>query len=206
MDVSRRAFLKAQAASAAAAAAGISLPAKAQNIAAGPDVQLKWSKAPCRFCGPGCGVMVGVKEGKVVATHGDMQAEVNRGLNCVKGYFLSKIMYGADRLTTPLMRMKNGRQGWGVPARFVGPGLRRNGPTVEAGAEGERADRGRHLRLGPVDHVRGLRRDQADARRLPLEQPPPQPAPLHGLGGGHVRPHLRHGRADGLLRRFRERG
>ena len=109
MDVSRRAFLKAQAANAAAAAAGISLPAQAQNIAAGPDIQLKWSKAPCRFCGTGCGVMVGVKDGKVVATHGDMQAEVNRGLNCVKGYFLSKIMYGADRLTTPLMRMKDGR-------------------------------------------------------------------------------------------------
>ena len=46
--------------------------------------------------------MVGVKDGQVVATHGDMQAEVNRGLNCVKGYFLSKIMYGDDRLTTPL--------------------------------------------------------------------------------------------------------
>ena len=50
--------------------------------------------------------MVGVKDGRVVATHGDMKAEVNRGLNCVKGYFLSKIMYGADRLTQPLMRMK----------------------------------------------------------------------------------------------------
>jgi nitrate reductase NapA len=52
--------------------------------------------------------MVAVKEGRVVATHGDMKAEVNRGLNCVKGYFLSKIMYGADRLTTPLLRMRNG--------------------------------------------------------------------------------------------------
>jgi anaerobic selenocysteine-containing dehydrogenase len=109
MDVSRRAFLKAQAASAAAAAAGIGLPVQAQNIAAGPDIQLKWSKAPCRFCGTGCGVMVGVKDGRVVATHGDMKADVNRGLNCVKGYFLSKIMYGADRLTRPLMRLKNGQ-------------------------------------------------------------------------------------------------
>src|SRR3954452_12437030 len=108
LPFSRRTFIKAQAVAAAAAVAGIDLPAKAQNIAAGPDVQLKWSKAPCRFCGTGCGVMVGVKDGKVVATHGDMQAEVNRGLNCVKGYFLSKIMYGADRLTTPLMRIKNG--------------------------------------------------------------------------------------------------
>jgi anaerobic selenocysteine-containing dehydrogenase len=30
-------------------------------------------------------------------------------MNCVKGYFLSKIMYGGDRLTKPLLRMKNGR-------------------------------------------------------------------------------------------------
>src|SRR5215210_7749361 len=109
MDLSRRAFLKAQAASAAAAAANVTLPAEAQNIPVGGNIQLKWSKAPCRFCGTGCGVMVGVKDGRVVATHGDMKAEVNRGLNCVKGYFLSKIMYGADRLTQPLLRMRNGR-------------------------------------------------------------------------------------------------
>src|SRR5690349_6087868 len=109
MDVSRRSFLKAQAAAAAASVAGVSLPASAQNLTAGEEIQLKWSKAPCRFCGTGCGVMVAVKEGKVVATHGDMQAEVNRGLNCVKGYFLSKILYGADRLTTPLLRMKDGK-------------------------------------------------------------------------------------------------
>jgi hypothetical protein len=29
--------------------------------------------------------MVGVKAGRVVATHGDMKAEVNRGLNMVSG-------------------------------------------------------------------------------------------------------------------------
>ena len=73
--------------------------------------------------------MVGVKDGRVVATHGDMQAEVNRGLNCVKGYFLSKIMYGADRLTQPLLRMRNGRfdkDGEFQPG-LLGPGLRRDG-------------------------------------------------------------------------------
>ena len=71
--------------------------------------RMKWSKAPCRFCGTGCGVNVAVKDGRVVATHGDINSEVNRGLNCVKGYFLSKIMYGEDRLTTPLLRMKDGK-------------------------------------------------------------------------------------------------
>jgi nitrate reductase NapA len=107
--INRRDLVKAHAASLAAASAGIALPAAAQPVPGGVEaLEIKWSKAPCRFCGTGCGVMVGVKDGHVVATHGDMQAEVNRGLNCVKGYFLSKIMYGADRLTTPLMRKRNG--------------------------------------------------------------------------------------------------
>ncbi|MFY0736392.1 periplasmic nitrate reductase subunit alpha [Aurantimonas sp. NFXS3] len=110
MSLNRRDLLKAQAAGVAAAAANITLPAAAQPVSGGVEtLQIKWSKAPCRFCGTGCGVMVGVKEGQVVATHGDMQAEVNRGLNCVKGYFLSKIMYGSDRLTTPLMRKRDGQ-------------------------------------------------------------------------------------------------
>ncbi len=109
MTVSRRDMLKLQAASVAALAANVTLPAAAQPVEGGIEsIRIQWSKAPCRFCGTGCGVMVGVKAGRVVATHGDMLAEVNRGLNCVKGYFLSKIMYGADRLTQPLLRKSNG--------------------------------------------------------------------------------------------------
>jgi nitrate reductase NapA len=110
MQLTRRDAIKAKAAGLAALAANVALPAGAQPVPGGiENLEIKWSKAPCRFCGTGCGVMVGVKAGQVVATHGDTQAEVNRGLNCVKGYFLSKIMYGADRLTTPLLRMRNGR-------------------------------------------------------------------------------------------------
>jgi nitrate reductase (cytochrome) len=109
MHLTRRDAIKAKAAALAALAAHVTLPAAAQPVAGGiENLSIKWSKAPCRFCGTGCGVMVGVKAGQVVATHGDTQAEVNRGLNCVKGYFLSKIMYGADRLTTPLLRMRGG--------------------------------------------------------------------------------------------------
>ena len=109
MQLTRRDAIKAKAAALAALAANVTLPAAAQPVAGGiENLEIKWSKAPCRFCGTGCGVMVGVKAGQVVATHGDTQAEVNRGLNCVKGYFLSKIMYGGDRLTTPLLRMRGG--------------------------------------------------------------------------------------------------
>ncbi len=110
MRLSRREFIKANAITAAATVAGMSIPAKAASLIMGAErTRLTWSKAPCRFCGTGCGVMVAAKEGRVVATHGDVKAPVNRGLNCVKGYFLSKIMYGDDRLTVPLLRKKNGQ-------------------------------------------------------------------------------------------------
>ncbi len=108
----RRDFIRQSAAAAAGAAAGVPVgaaaaPANIEPALADPGVQ--WHKAPCRFCGTGCGVVVAVKDKRVIATQGDVQAEVNRGLNCIKGYYLSKIMYGADRLTTPLLRMKNGQ-------------------------------------------------------------------------------------------------
>ena len=53
--------------------------------------------------------MVATKDNRVVATHGDIKSEVNRGLNCVKGYFLSKIMYGHDRLMQPMLRKTGGK-------------------------------------------------------------------------------------------------
>jgi len=109
MTMTRRDFIRDSAVAAAAVAAGVNSPAYSTNLITDSEfTKLKWAKAPCRFCGTGCGVNVAVKAGRVVATHGDIKAEVNRGLNCVKGYFLSKIMYGKDRLTTPLLRMKNG--------------------------------------------------------------------------------------------------
>ena len=108
MTSTRRDFVRQSAAAAAGAVAGIPIEVLSQDASA-TTTDLKWSKAPCRFCGTGCGVMVAVKNNRVVATQGDPEAEVNRGLNCVKGYFLSKIMYGGDRLTKPLLRMKNGR-------------------------------------------------------------------------------------------------
>ncbi|MFZ1246979.1 MAG: nitrate reductase catalytic subunit NapA [Azonexus sp.] len=107
MKLNRRDFIKANAAAAAISAAGLTA-APTAAVAQGKD-EIRWDKAACRFCGTGCGVLVGTQEGRVVATQGDPDAPVNRGLNCIKGYFLSKIMYGADRLKTPLLRMKDGK-------------------------------------------------------------------------------------------------
>ena len=102
--------MKANAVAAAAGVAGIAVPAAASNVITGTDItRLNWNKAPCRFCGVGCSVNVATLDGRVVATHGDIASPVNKGINCIKGYFLSKIMYGKDRLQTPLLRKKNGQ-------------------------------------------------------------------------------------------------
>ncbi|NOY43257.1 MAG: molybdopterin-dependent oxidoreductase [Planctomycetes bacterium] len=73
------------------------------------DLDVDWNKAPCRYCGVGCGVEVGVADGKVVAVRGDEKSPVNRGLLCAKGYHLPGMMYGQDRLTKPLRRKADGK-------------------------------------------------------------------------------------------------
>ena len=141
MKLSRRSFIKNNAIAATATAAGITLPGAAA-LAKHVDNKIRWDKAPCRFCGTGCSVLVGTKDGRVVATQGDPDAPVNRGLNCIKGYFLSKIMYGKDRLTKPLLRMSNGKydkngeftevswdQAFDVMAEKWKEALKKKGPT-----------------------------------------------------------------------------
>ena len=109
MTLTRRDFIKTQAIATTAAAAGVTIPCVAQADILKGGNEIRWDKAPCRFCGTGCSVLVGVKENRIVATQGDPDAPVNKGLNCIKGYFLSKIIYGKDRLETPLLRKTNGK-------------------------------------------------------------------------------------------------
>ena len=110
MSSNRREFLErtALAAATAAAARHTLEPATAEAAPRVAPDGVSWDKAPCRFCGTGCHVQVGVKSGKVVAIAGDQQAEVNKGLLCVKGYHVGLALYGKDRLTQPMLR-ENGR-------------------------------------------------------------------------------------------------
>ena len=108
MELTRRELLKTSAAAATASAVGITIPASALAKSKEAEAGVQWDKSVCRFCGTGCGIMVGTKEGRIVATKGDPDAPVNKGLNCIKGYFNGKILYGKDRLTTPLLRMTDG--------------------------------------------------------------------------------------------------
>ena len=92
MKLSRRNFIKTNAIAATAAAAGLTFPVIQTASAAHRDEKIRWDKAACRFCGTGCSVLVGVKDDRIVATQGDPDVPVNCGLNCIKRYFLSRVM------------------------------------------------------------------------------------------------------------------
>ena len=109
-DMSRREFIKMAAMSSATATAvslfpGIVFGEWSQGDADTSDVQ--WKKTPCRFCGVGCGLLVGIAEGRAVAVKGDPNSPVNKGLCCVKGYHSVQALYGKDRIKKAMVR-KNG--------------------------------------------------------------------------------------------------
>ena len=130
MTLSRREFLKSSAAASAAAAIGMNVPTSVQAKANEAEGGWRWDKAACRFCGTGCGIMLATKGGKIVAVKGDPAAPVNRGLNCIKGYFNAKIMYGSDRLKQPLLRV-------GPDGKFD-----KNGNIIDRKCHHEKAQRG----------------------------------------------------------------
>jgi predicted molibdopterin-dependent oxidoreductase YjgC len=66
-------------------------------------------KTVCPYCGVGCSMYLGVKDGRVTGVRGDPEGEANRGKLCVKGRFgIAEFVNHKDRLTAPLIR-KNGR-------------------------------------------------------------------------------------------------
>ena len=106
--IDRRSFIKASAATAALAMAG--LPAEVLA-----DSTIDYSRAQCRFCGTGCTVLAGIKNGRIVSIKGDAYSPINFGRLCMKGYALPHIMYAEDRLTKPLVRQPGGKYkevGW----------------------------------------------------------------------------------------------
>ncbi|OGG93117.1 MAG: nitrate reductase catalytic subunit [Candidatus Lambdaproteobacteria bacterium RIFOXYD2_FULL_50_16] len=110
MDCQRRDFIKASLAASAALAVGMELPPKLlAALAQESEAGWQWDRAVCRFCGTGCTLQVATENNKLVAVKGDPESPVNRGMLCVKGYYNAKILYGADRLTKPLLRMSGGR-------------------------------------------------------------------------------------------------
>ncbi len=100
MNISRRDMIKGTAALVALTAIGVPCRAKAND-------NVQWVKSVCRYCGTGCGVMIGVQNGKAVSIKGDPNNH-NEGMLCLKGALLIPVIYTKDRLTSPMIR-RNGK-------------------------------------------------------------------------------------------------
>ena len=124
MECSRRDFIKSTAA--AVALSALNGGSSEVDAALAKDKEkilegAKTFKAPCRYCGTGCGVLVHVKENRIIMTEGDPQAPVNQGLNCIKGYNLARLLDGDDRILYPQIRKRGKltRVSWAEALEFV---------------------------------------------------------------------------------------
>src|SRR5579863_4826667 len=68
----------------------------------------KWVPTTCGYCSVGCGIEIGVKEGKAVASRALASHPVNRGKLCPKGLSEHYTIHAENRAKYPLLR-KNGK-------------------------------------------------------------------------------------------------
>jgi NADH dehydrogenase/NADH:ubiquinone oxidoreductase subunit G len=62
-------------------------------------------KIICPLCGQGCGLTIGLREGRIMSSVPDPEGRVNRGQACVRGRFLVRpAVYHPRRLLKPLIR------------------------------------------------------------------------------------------------------
>jgi predicted molibdopterin-dependent oxidoreductase YjgC len=61
-------------------------------------------KTVCGYCGTGCGLVLEVKDNRIMKIRGDKEAPVNKGQTCVKGAFAYEYVHAKSRLQNPWIR------------------------------------------------------------------------------------------------------
>jgi assimilatory nitrate reductase catalytic subunit len=94
----------------------------------------RWVRTTCGYCSVGCGMRIGVRDGRAVAVEGDPDHPVNRGRLCPKGLSEHQTLAAAGRLTVPLL---DGRPAtWDAALDRMAGGFRdlvdRHGPEAVA--------------------------------------------------------------------------
>src|SRR5918996_6352979 len=74
-----------------------------------------WVKTTCGYCSVGCGMLIGVKDGRAVTVRGNLDHPVNRGMLCPKGLSEHHTLGATNRARYPLLK----RNGQFVPASWA---------------------------------------------------------------------------------------
>ena len=64
----------------------------------------KWVRSTCGYCGVGCGLYIGVKDGKPVRTKGDPAHPVSKGTLCPKGLTEHEMVISSNRISSPMIK------------------------------------------------------------------------------------------------------
>lgn len=107
MRLTRRAFLKLSGAAAATtllAEIGFDLSSAQAKVRDFKIRETKVTPTICPYCGVGCGLLVYVRDGKIVQAEGDPDNPHNRGSVCSKGAAISQIYHNPRRVTKVLYR------------------------------------------------------------------------------------------------------
>ncbi len=93
-----------------------------------------WTRTTCPYCGVGCEMTVGTREGRIVSVRPVLDAPVSKGHLCVKGRYAFDFVAAADRMTDPMIRdgTRWRKTSWNEARAFVAGRLRelidRHGP------------------------------------------------------------------------------
>ena len=66
-------------------------------------VPTEWTKTICSYCGTGCEVNVGTRDGKITTIR-PSEGPSNHGHTCVKGRYAFDYVYAEERITSPMIR------------------------------------------------------------------------------------------------------
>jgi formate dehydrogenase major subunit len=67
-------------------------------------VPTAWTRTTCPYCGVGCEMLAGTREGRLVQIRPVPDAPVSKGHLCVKGRYAHDFVYATDRVTRPMVR------------------------------------------------------------------------------------------------------
>jgi formate dehydrogenase major subunit len=86
----------------------------------------QWTRTVCPYCGVGCELNVGTRNGRLVSVTPVFEARVNKGHLCVKGRYAVDFGSADDRVTQPMIRdgTRWTRVSWNDARRFVVERLR----------------------------------------------------------------------------------
>jgi len=111
MDPTRRDFLKLSGMAASTALVpGVAVVGARDGPSPPLHKEVGKSLSVCPYCAVGCGMIVGVEDGKVVNIEGDPEHPINQGALCSKGGTLSQLVNSPRRITKPAYRAPGAKE------------------------------------------------------------------------------------------------